>query len=73
MPVSVADLGDDVCMAIHVHADTFVRAETARMFAAGLTLIRREHFATSTETPPRAQVDAAVARFIDNFIGTVLR
>ena len=47
--------------------------ETARMFAAGLTLIRREHFTTSTELPPRPQVDAAVARFIDNFIGTVLR
>ena len=41
--------------------------------AAGLTLIRREHFTTSTEMPPRPQVDAAVARFIDNFIGTVLR
>ena len=43
------------------------------MFAAGLTLIRREHFTTTTEMPPRAQVDLAVARYIDNFIDTVLR
>lgn len=47
--------------------------ETARMFAAGLTLIRREHFTMATEMPDRAQVERAAQRYIDNFIKTVLR
>ena len=47
--------------------------ETARMFAAGLTQIRREHFTVSVEMPARADVERAVERFIDNFIATVLR
>lgn len=47
--------------------------ETARMFAAGLTQIRREHFAAAPDMPPREAVEAAVGRFIDNFLATVLR
>ena len=47
--------------------------ETARMFAAGLTMIRREHLATTTTTPPRKVVQAAVDRYIDNFVRTVCR
>ena len=46
--------------------------ETARMFVAGLTLIRREQLMTSTETPKRKDVELAVVRYIDNFIATVL-
>ena len=47
--------------------------ETARMFAAGLTQIRREHFADAPDMPARQTVEAAVGRFIDNFTATVLR
>lgn len=47
--------------------------ETARMFAAGLTLIRREHLTSPSSAPPRKAVQAAVDRYIDNFIATVCR
>ncbi|MEW5683767.1 MAG: TetR/AcrR family transcriptional regulator [Pseudomonadota bacterium] len=47
--------------------------ETARMFVAGLTLIRRELLMTSTAEPSRAAVDAAVSAYIENYIATVLR
>lgn len=47
--------------------------ESARMFVAGLTLIRREQLMTSTTTPQRQDVEQAVDRYIDNFIATVLR
>lgn len=47
--------------------------ETARMFASGLTLIRREHMTMTSAPLNRQDVEAAVARYIDNFIATVLR
>lgn len=47
--------------------------ETARMFAAGLSLIRREHLTMSQAMPSRRAVQAAVDRYIENFIQTVCR
>ena len=47
--------------------------ETARMFVAGLTLIRREQLTTPAKTPKRSEVEHAVAQYIDNYIATVLR
>jgi AcrR family transcriptional regulator len=47
--------------------------ETARMFVAGLTLIRREQLTTPSKTPKRSDVEHAVAQYIDNYIATVLR
>lgn len=47
--------------------------ETARMFVAGLTLIRRQQLMTSAATPKRKEVEQAVERYIENFIVTVCR
>lgn len=47
--------------------------ETAWMFVAGLTLIRREQLTAQTKPPRREAVESAVARYIDNYIATVLR
>ncbi len=47
--------------------------ETARMFVAGLTLIRREQLTTRSTAPKRKDVEHAVAQYIDNYISTVLR
>lgn len=48
-------------------------SETARLFAGGLTHIRRAHFADPAKLPPRAEVEQAMSRYIENFIGVVLR
>lgn len=47
--------------------------ETARMFAAGLTLIRRENLVATAAPPDRDQIEKAVDRYIGNFIATVCR
>jgi len=47
-------------------------SETARMFAGGLTHIRRAKFADPANLPPRAEVEQAVSRFTQNFVATVL-
>lgn len=47
--------------------------ETARMFTAGLSLIRREHLIMAPAPLDRKEIEAAVARYIDNFIELVVR
>lgn len=47
--------------------------ETARMFTAGLSLMRLEHFVMAPKPLGRKKIEAAVARYIDNFIELVAR
>lgn len=47
--------------------------ETARMFVAGLTLIRREQLTTPSKAPKPSDMERAVTDYIDNYIATVLR
>jgi len=45
--------------------------ETSRLFVAGLTLIRMEHFLTRPEPSPRDTVRQALDRFLANFIDLI--
>lgn len=45
--------------------------ETARMFTGGLVQIRRDRFSAPAAFPRREEVEAAVDRYIGNFIATV--
>ena len=45
--------------------------ETARLFMAGLTVLRRQHFIRPVAPSPRETVHAALERFVDHFLALI--